>query len=663
MVLATNKLWLGAFYLFLLLTSVLFATPVVSRSLPDRSLVDLEARLQVVDEQLKNLPGYSLRSGTGSIGFRSILHRVAEASEWIEIELDQEYSVDEIILVPTLLRSTKSGPQADAFPIAFRVLAGSSGDKGEVIADFRESDFLLPRVAPLVIPAAGTAVSWVRIEVSQLSSLLSFPGFHTLQLAEICIFSNSENVALNQTVKTSSENPNTVRSWSKEFLVDGLTPYRMHSGKGNSSLAYISRAGAPRPNIIIDLEGESTLSQIHLHSTEQDDTVPQAYGGELGVPQHLRVLGSLNSDFSDSVTLLDFMRPHISASGPIIMRRIEPHDVRYVKISHVPTTEEDEMDDKRIGFSEIALISAGENVALGKPVRASPIPIKNDRGLQSITDGHNFYGEILPQDRWLKQLALRHELERERPSLVSELNLRYERQKQRMRVLTWLTSGVALTMVIVTLLLRNKSLRNTAHVRKRIAANLHDELGASLHAIGLLGDHAINVVDSRQELIETAQRIRTLTKRTSDATNHCSNMLYSNVISDDLVYEIKSESARLLEDVESSITFEGESHLKHLKQRRLIDLVLFNKECLTNIIRHSQATRVSISIIADRRSVVYTITDNGHGLLGMVPASLQRRAQLMRGTVSFSQGGEGTIIILTLNNSPFRWIPILHRYL
>ena len=40
-----------------------------------------------------------------------------------------------------------------------------------------------------------------------------------------------------------------------------------------------------------------------------------------------------------------------------------------------------------------------------------------NRSYAALTDGRNFYGEILPLRQWLGELALRHELELERPQL------------------------------------------------------------------------------------------------------------------------------------------------------------------------------------------------------------------------------------------------------
>ena len=56
-----------------------------------------------------------------------------------------------------------------------------------------------------------------------------------------------------------------------------------------------------------------------------------------------------------------------------------------------------------------------------------------NRLLSAMTDGRNFYGEILSLRAWMSQLARRRALEQERPYLIGIQKQHYERQK---RILT-----------------------------------------------------------------------------------------------------------------------------------------------------------------------------------------------------------------------------------
>ena len=135
-----------------------------------RSVGQLQYKLTEIDTQLTQLARYSLQSGVGAIGYRSQAHADPCTTEWVEIVLPDVTTVDEVILVPAILRDISLGFTSDAFPIEFRVLAsldvganvgaedGESTDQIE-IASFSASDRLLPRIAPLIICLLYTSPS------------------------------------------------------------------------------------------------------------------------------------------------------------------------------------------------------------------------------------------------------------------------------------------------------------------------------------------------------------------------------------------------------------------------------------------------------------------------------------------------------------------------
>ena len=63
-------------------------------------------------------------------------------------------------------------------------------------------------------------------------------------------------------------------------------------------------------------------------------------------------------------------------------------------------------------------------------------------------------------------------------------------------------------------------------MRERFAADLHDELGANIHTIGLLGDLARDT-DSPEERQELLERSRFFTERSGNAIRNWSQVLGS----------------------------------------------------------------------------------------------------------------------------------------
>jgi signal transduction histidine kinase len=118
----------------------------------------------------------------------------------------------------------------------------------------------------------------------------------------------------------------------------------------------------------------------------------------------------------------------------------------------------------------------------------------------------------------------------------------------------------------------------------------------------------------------------------------------------DITVNMRRTADRLTGDLDHELFFEGESMLAQLSARKRIDLFLFYKECLTNIIRHSGATQVTTRLTTNETELTLSITDNGNGLNGDIPPSLKRRARFLRGQVCAKQHApSGTQIILHLH--------------
>ena len=174
-------------------------------------------------------------------------------------------------------------------------------------------------------------------------------------------------------------------------------------------------------------------------------------------------------------------------------------------------------------FSEIEIYSEGENVALGKKVTTSFKELSPERSIDALTDGWNLYGDILPVRQWMNELAHRYALENERPVIVAELRVRYDKQKNRLELITWLAAVLAVGIVITILVMRIIRMRQIALIRERLAADLHDELGADIHTIGLLSDLAELTTDDTEQLKTLHRRIRSETERSATATGRSSS--------------------------------------------------------------------------------------------------------------------------------------------
>jgi len=636
---------------------------IAAQELQALPLRELEEKLIQTDEELETLARFSMRSGMGSIGYRSAVYASAEQNEWFVIDLEQETAIDQIVLAPSISRDTKTGLRADGFPEEFSLLAGT-GQITNVIASFTADDQLLPRIAPLVIPCTTTA-SWVRLETSRLSPR-TFDGKFNLELSEIMVFSGTENIALKKEIHTPSSDFKEDSARHKKYLVDGFVPYLMDAASGEKSIAMVTQVGiGPQPTLTIDLEESYPLNRIHLHAVDLSDTIPQSTPSDFGIPSGLMIEGAGKPDFSDAELLYGFYKKTLYDTGPILMHRFEKTPCRYVRL-----TAQDPyiyrgsgLSGTRIGFAEIELFCNGVNIARGKTVSANFTLSGLGRSFEALTDGRNLYGNILPVRTWMNQLARRHELETIRPLITNELNRRYERQKATVRFLSWLaavlTAGIAFA-VLFERMLHNKQLART---KERFAADLHDELGANLHAIGLLSDLVDDARNNPDGVSGIVQRIRNVTERTGIAMRHITEMQKAEGLFSELQDDMQRAAERIVNNLDHAISIEGSEHLKRLNPHKHADLFLFYKECLVNIGRHSGATRLSTRLKATRHNIQLEVQDNGlgidHSVKNRTPPSLERRARLLRAhlIMEHPEAG-GTRIELNLRT---RWPYHLNR--
>lgn len=622
-------------------------------------LSELETKYHFINENLGVFATPSLNNGIGAVGYRSPSYNAAEISEWLQINFTEPCIFDSIFLIPVLWRDAEAGFVQDAFPGKFRILAGRNGDShGQAVFsyDFEQQPFV--GIAPMKIEFEGVFAEWVRIEVDHLSAR-ALDGRYLFQLSELMVFEGGVNRALRKPV-TASSKLNESHAWNAAALVDGILPYIMNAKQGNSSRAYISSVGiGEQPEITIDLEAIEQISGIRLHAVDQTDVVPATTPGDFGLPKHFTIEVANRADFADAVTVLDERLENVFQTGPILSWDFPPVTGRYVRLRALkPYFYEGSIQGTRIGLAEFEIIgSHNQNLAQHKPIFTNYEHGNVSRPLSAMVDGANLYGNILSIRDWLEELWQRHQLELELAALELKISRRYEVQKQ---IVRWLIVFAVLMILLVLFLVsyyRMRNLKNEVHIRERIAANLHDELGANLHAIGMLGDVAERSLNTPERLVESVRRIRKLTERTGSAARYCTNMLEAKTLCEDVLVEMKHDIERLLSDHEVRFVVSGETHLKHLKRRQRVDFYLFFKESMTNINRHAKATKVYIRLSANEQMISLSVVDNGCGQVQVLPKALSRRARFMRASLQMKDvKPSGTHIRLKLKHKKFKWL-------
>ena len=186
----------------------------------------------------------------------------------------------------------------------------------------------------------------------------------------------------------------------------------------------------------------------------------------------------------------------------------------------------------------------------------------------------------------------------------------------------------------------------TERERKRIAADLHDDLGAKLLTIVHTSESDRISTLAREALEEMRLSVRGLTGKPVhliDALGDWRAEVVSRLGQANILAEWKSPA----EDIEH--TFQARSYVQTTRILR---------ESVSNIIKHSGATHATISSAVQDGDFILTIQDNGNGIpteldgrldRGHGMASMKSRAKQMHGQCLVESGpGWGTVIRLTI---------------
>jgi len=188
--------------------------------------------------------------------------------------------------------------------------------------------------------------------------------------------------------------------------------------------------------------------------------------------------------------------------------------------------------------------------------------------------------------------------------------------------------------------------------RQRIAQELHDEIGQSLTAV-LLG--LKRTVDrAPDELRDELRTIQELIRASLEEVRQVARRLRPGVLEDLGLHSAMSAlAADFSQASEVPVARRLDPGLPVLGREMELVLYRISQESLTNIARHSGASRVELALTHERAGVVLRIADNGRGRGGSVEGAgirgMRERALLIgaRLTIGSAPGG-GTEVHLVV---------------
>ena len=155
-------------------------------------------------------------------------------------------------------------------------------------------------------------------------------------------------------------------------------------------------------------------------------------------------------------------------------------------------------------------------------------------------------------------------------------------------------------------------------IRNHIAADLHDEVGATLSSIGI----SIRTIQKRlgknaPEVAEILERMKIATDQTNHNLRDTVWSINPENDSFDRVFDRMSTFAcQILQDREILCTIQNKVDMTKpfkisMEQRQNVYLIF--KEAVNNIAKHSDATKVKITMKHEKEGIRLTIEDNGKG--------------------------------------------------
>ena len=193
--------------------------------------------------------------------------------------------------------------------------------------------------------------------------------------------------------------------------------------------------------------------------------------------------------------------------------------------------------------------------------------------------------------------------------------------------------------------------------RKRIASELHENVGAMLSAAklnlgmilhGTLPDHEFDnaVIEAKQMIDETIKSIRRI-----------SNDLAPSSLEQFGLSRALHELCSNLTNSQTQVIFNSnESALQAINIVHQLPLYRIAQELIKNALQHANASVIEVNLISDS-FLKLSVMDNGQGFdtkselkKGLGLYDIENRLGLLKGTIDFkSCVGEGTTAIITLN--------------
>ncbi len=616
----------------------------------NKDLVKLEERVKWLESRLSTLAEYGDDKSRTRMGYRAGRLKADGPDPSVVMDLGKEYPLHTLYLIPAQRESSAS---PSLFPRKFTIELSNRADFGQRMILFTSGTeaYKTQNGRLIRFAARGASARYIRLTVHQGHVQGSSDIF---ALSEFIAISDGDPVSFGAKV-TGEGALDIPEIWAPEYLTDGRTPLGIWQSSKPMPKNGDAVSVSPEDATVswkINLAQEAPLDRLvlfpHLVSQMIDTLVlPDEMTFEIE-----------RKDAPPAVIRWSNPIPGSSQSTPLVipLHGITGNGVRVTAVTPW------HMGDLSVqGISEIQVRSRGENLAAGKVVTRTHAG--EDTPVTSLTDGFSANRHTLTVATWLSQMHERLHLEGELQGLRP---IYHESAAESELNATWGSAiMLGLTFLIPVFIVERRRLINRNHLeklRKRIASDLHDDIGSNLGSISLIARTArkdLVRLHGPDEVAEDLGELEVIARESSLAMRDIVWLLEQRADSiGDLAQRMRDTANRLLRNVEYSLDCDSCKTATRLSLDAKRHLFLFYKETIHNIFKHSKATRVSLRLWDQDDNLLMEVCDNGVGFDTNSTArpspvhKLEERARALAGQLDIlSIPTKGTSIRLTVKRS------------
>lgn len=195
--------------------------------------------------------------------------------------------------------------------------------------------------------------------------------------------------------------------------------------------------------------------------------------------------------------------------------------------------------------------------------------------------------------------------------------------------------------------------------RKRVAAELHDHLGGTLASLNwyLYGIDKKALSPEEQKIYNSVHQMVGAAYKEVRSLSH--NLMPAELEEHGLIMALKRLVDKLNENKNIEFTFDNNGLNKRYENKIEFELYSIVLELTNNVIKHSGATKASITLNENPKSIFLTIEDNGNGVVkasryGIGLHNVKNRVESLSGKIDITnQSKDGTKIEIEIPKTIF----------